>query len=284
MLIGLGMTDAFGASQRAWLDPAVDTKTHPDFDADIRAAKLAEQGKFQFLFLGDFPATVPQDNSFVGGMALEPIVASAVIAQAMSHIRIAATMATSWSIPYTLARQFKTLDVMSSGRMAWNAVTGVNPNIAQAFGVALGDSQARYEKAYEFTQMVQNLWASWGENALKIDKSAQIFADYRQVNAISQQGKHLQSVSALPIPPSKQGQPVIFHSSGSPNNIAYAGRYANVMIGEVWTIEQGQAIRNALRQTAIDNGRNPDEIKFIAGIMPLIGDTKREALDRHAFL
>lgn len=124
MLIGLGMTDAFGASQRAWLDPAVDTKTHPDFDADIRAAKLAEQDKFQFLFLGDFPATVPQDNSFVDGMALEPIVASAVIAQATSHIRIAATMATSWSIPYTLARQFKTLDVMSGGRMAWNAVTG----------------------------------------------------------------------------------------------------------------------------------------------------------------
>lgn len=76
---------------------------------------------------------------------------------------------------------------------------------------------------------------------------------------------------------------MIFHSGGSPNNIAYAGRYANVMIGEVWTIEQGQAIRNALRQSAIDNGRNPDEVKFIAGIMPLIADNKRDALDRHAF-
>nr|WP_244773174.1 NtaA/DmoA family FMN-dependent monooxygenase [Alysiella crassa]UOP06858.1 NtaA/DmoA family FMN-dependent monooxygenase [Alysiella crassa] len=283
MLIGLGMTGAFGANQRAWLDPSLDVKTHPDFDADIRAAQLAEQGKFQFLFLGDFPATVPQDNSVVGGMALEPIVASALIAQATSRIGIAATVATSWSIPYTLARQFKTLDVMSGGRMAWNAVTGANPQIAQAFGVMLGDSPSRYEKAYEFTEMVQNLWSSWGETALKTDKSAQIFADYNQVKTIAQKGKHLQSVGALPIPPSKQGQPVIFHSGGSPNNIAYAGRYANVMIGEVWTIEQGQAIRNGLRQSAIDNGRNPDDIKFIAGIMPLIADSKQEALDRHAF-
>ncbi|SSY71016.1 Putative monooxygenase moxC [Alysiella crassa] len=39
----------------------------------------------------------------------------------------------------------------------------------------------------------------------------------------------------------------------------------------------------ALRQSAIDNGRNPDDIKFIAGIMPLIADSKQEALDRHAF-
>lgn len=282
MLLGLGFTGAYGANAKAWISEGVNSDTYPDIKADIRYAQLAEKGKFQFLFVGDFPGAVPDDNSNVPSMTLEPIITSTAILQQTKRIGVASTVHTQWNIPYTVARQFKGIDLMSGGRIAWNAVTGSSPKVAEHFGVNLMDSKSRYESHYEFVEAVQHFWATWGEDALKANKDTGVFAEYRQVKPVYLSGKHIKANGALPIPPSPQGQPVIFHSGGSPNSIAFAGRYANAMIGEVWTIEQGIITRNALRQAAIDAGRDPDEIKFIAGLMPVVADSKRKAIDRHA--
>ncbi|MFC6292661.1 nitrilotriacetate monooxygenase [Macrococcus epidermidis] len=282
MLLGLGFTGTFGANGKAWMSEDVNVSTYPDIEADIRYAQMAEKGKFQFIFIGDFPGAVPNDNRDVPGMTLEPIITSTAILRATKHIGVANTVHTQWNTPYTVARQFKGLDLMSGGRIAWNAVTGSSPQVAENFGVTLMDRQARYESHYEFVDMVQHFWGTWGKDALKADKTRGVFADYNQVKKVYLNGRYHQANGALPMPPSPQGQPVIFHSGGSPASIAFAGRYANAMIGEVWTIEQGIETRNALRQAAIDAGRNPDEIKFIAGLMPVVADSKREALDRHA--
>lgn len=282
MLLGLGFTGAYGANAKAWKSEGVNSNTYPDIKADIRYAQLAEKGKFQFLFVGDFPGAVPDDNSHVPSMTLEPIITSTTILQQTKHIGVASTVHTQWNFPYTVARQFKGIDLMSGGRIAWNAVTGSSPKVAEHLGVNLMDSKSRYENHYEFVEAVQHFWATWGEEALKANKDTGVFAEYRQVKPVYLSGKHIKANGALPIPPSPQGQPLIFHSGGSPNSIAFAGRYANAMIGEVWTIEQGIATRNALRQAAIDAGREPDEIKFIAGLMPVVADSKREAIDRHA--
>lgn len=282
MLLGLGFTGAYGANAKAWKSEGVNVTTYPDINADIRYAQLAEKGKFQFLFVGDFPGAIPDDNREVPAMTLEPIITATAILQQTKHIGVASTVHTQWNNPFTLARQFKGIDLMSGGRIAWNAVTGSSPKVAENFGVKLMDSRSRYESHYEFVETVQHLWATWGKDALKADKETGIFADYSQVKPVHISGKYIQAIGALPIPPSPQGQPVIFHSGGSPNSIEFAGRYASVMIGEVWTREQGIATRNALRQVAIDAGRNPDEIKFIAGLMPVVANSKREAIDRHA--
>ncbi|WCT53807.1 NtaA/DmoA family FMN-dependent monooxygenase [Paenibacillus kyungheensis] len=282
MLLGLGFTGAYGANAKAWKSEGVTVTTYPDINADIRYAQLAEKCKFQFLFIGDFPGAIPDDNREVPAMTLEPIITATAILQQTKHIGVASTVHTQWNNPFTLARQFKGIDLMSGGRIAWNAVTGSSPKVAENFGVKLMDSRSRYESHYEFVETVQHLWATWGKDALKADKETGIFADYSQVKPVHISGKYIQAIGALPIPPSPQGQPVIFHSGGSPNSIEFAGRYASVMIGEVWTREQGIATRNALRQVAIDAGRNPDEIKFIAGLMPVVANSKREAIDRHA--
>lgn len=282
MLLGMGFLGSFGASAKAWQE--TDTRTYPDFAADVRYAQLAERGKFHFLFLGDFPGLVPQHDSEVPMMTLEPIVSGTNILAQTRHIGVVATVHTQWNYPFTVARQFKAMDLMSGGRMAWNAVTGSSAQVADCFGVTLMQGESRHEKHQEFVQIVQNLWACWGENALEANRDTGVFADYSQVKPVFLQGKYLKVSGTLPLPPSSQGQPVVFHAGGSPNSIEFAGRYANVMIGEVWTIEQGRATRDALRQAAMDNGRDPDEVKFIAGIMPTIADSKREALDRHASL
>ncbi|MGT2800343.1 NtaA/DmoA family FMN-dependent monooxygenase [Streptococcus marmotae] len=282
MMLGLASFGATGLNFRSWMDPVAKLESYPDITVDIKAAQLAEKGKFQFMFFGDFPGTKAANNGDMQSMGLDPLLIATLIANHTSHIGFGITRATSWSNPYELARQFKTLDALSQGRVAWNAVTGANGVSANAYGIDLAHSFDRYSKANEFTELVQTLWASWGKDALKLGHSTKEFADYAQVKSINFKGQYVKSSGSLPIPPSQQGQPVIFHSGGSENSIAFAGKYADVFVGEVWTIEQGQAIRQALRQAAVANGRQPDDIKFIAGVMPLLGDTKKEALERHA--
>ncbi|WP_156019733.1 NtaA/DmoA family FMN-dependent monooxygenase [Streptococcus ruminantium] len=282
MMIGLAMFGTAGLNFKSWADPEVKLSDYPDISVDIKAAQLAEKGKFQFMFFGDFPGIKASDNGDMQSMGMDPLLIASIVSSHTKRIGMGVTRATSWSNPYELARQFKTLDAVSKGRAAWNAVTGANGVSAQAHGVTISPSFDRYGKAYEFTEAVQTLWSTWGKDALKLNRQTKEFADYAQVKTAAIRGDYVQLTGTLPIPPSKQGQPVIFHSGGSENSIAYAGKYANVFIGEVWTIEQGKAMRDALRQAAMDNGRHPDEIKFIAGLMPMVADNKKAALERHA--
>lgn len=94
-------------------------------------------------------------------MTLNPLLTITAMARETSHIGLATTASTSWNLPYNLARQLKTLDVMSGGRIGWNAVTGSSPEAAANFGETLQDSATRYERLHEFVQIVQALWGSW---------------------------------------------------------------------------------------------------------------------------
>ena len=78
-----------------------------------------------------------------------------------------------------------------------------------------------------------------------------------------------------PSHPSEQGQPVIFSAGGGGNGAELAGRYASGVIGAVFTIEDARNQREALREAARRAGREPDEVKFFAGVMPAIAATKR---------
>lgn len=282
MKLGLAMFGAAGLNFKSWLDPEVHLEDYPDISVDVKAAQLAEKGKFQFMFFGDFPGTKAVADADMQTMGLDPLLIATVIASQTKHIGLGITRATSWNKPYEVARQFKTLDAISKGRVAWNAVTGANGVSANAYGVSLPSSFDRYGKAAEFVEAVQALWATWEEDALKLDHDNQIFADYDKVKSVSINGNYIETSGTLPIPPSKQGQPPIFHSGGSSNSIAFAGKEADVYVGEVWTIEQGQAMRQVLSQAAVENGRQPGSVAFIAGVMPLIGDSKKDALERHA--
>ena len=282
MKLGLAMFGAAGLNFKSWAAQEVRLQDYPDISVDVKAAQLAEKGKFQFMFFGDFPGTKAAANADMQTMGLDPLLIATVIASQTKHIGMGITRATSWNNPYEVARQFKTLDAISKGRVAWNAVTGANGVSANAYGVHLPSSFDRYGKAEEFTQAVQALWATWEEDALKLDHEKQIFADYDKVKSVTVKGQYVETSGTLPIPPSKQGQPPIFHSGGSGNSVAFAGQHADVYVGEVWTIEQGKAMRQELSQAAVKNGRQPGSVAFIAGVMPLIGDSKKDALERHA--
>ncbi|MFA9493096.1 hypothetical protein [Streptococcus sp. E17BB] len=95
MMIGLAMFGAAGLHFRSWLDPEVKLSEYPDLSVDIQAAQLAEKGKFQFMFFGDFPGTKAAHNSDMQTMGLDPLLIASIIGSQISRIGLGITRATS---------------------------------------------------------------------------------------------------------------------------------------------------------------------------------------------
>lgn len=284
MILGMHLGNGYGSQGAAWRFPGVDPANYVSFDAQVRYAQAAERGKFAFLFLPDFPGLQGDLASESPQITLEPMLTLAAIARETERIGLVATGSTTFNEPFNIARQFKALDVMSHGRAGWNAVTTSDPGAAANYGQTIAPRPERYQRAHETIQIAQALWGSWQRDAWLQATAAGRFADPEKIQPINLRGQHVASRGPLPIPPSEQGQPVIFSAGGGPNGVELAGRYASGVIGAAFTIEDARSQRDAVRDAARRAGRDPDEVKFFAGVMPAIGPTKRAALDRRVML
>lgn len=280
MIIGMQLGNGYGSQPGAWRMPGVDSTSYASFDAKVRHAQAAERGKLQFLFLPDGPSVVADIENEPPHFNLDVMLTLAAVARETNRIGLVATGSTTFNEPYNLARQFKALDVMSHGRAGWNAVTSSGEDVAANYGKRLPSSPDRYGRAFETIQLVQALWGSWGREAWTHDQATGRFADASQIAPINMGGKFVASRGPLYIPPSEQGQPVVFHAGGSPNAHAVAGRHANALIGAAFTIQDARAQRDALRNAAEAAGRDPDEVKYFAGLMTTITGDRRSGLDR----
>lgn len=265
----------------AWRMPGVDAESYTSFDARVKQAQAAERGKFQFIFLPDGPGAVITDIATEApAFNLDVMMTLAAVARETQYIGLVATGSTTFNEPFNLARQFKALDIMSHGRAGWNAITSSGNDVAANYGTTIPSGKDRYDRAHEAIQLIQSLWGSWGEEAWIHNQESGQFANKDQILPVNLQGKFVGSRGPLYIPPSEQGQPIIFHAGGSPNAHELAGRFANVVIGAAFTIEDARAQRNAFRAAAKSFGRDPDEIKYIPGLMTTIAKDRRTALDR----
>lgn len=281
MIIGLHLGNGYGSQPGAWRMPGVNAKNYTSFDARVEQAQAAERGKLQFIFLPDGPGAIITDiETESPSFNLDVMLTLAAVARETEYIGLVATGSTTFNEPFNLARQFKALDIMSHGRAGWNAITSSGEDVAANYGKKIPSSEDRYGRAHEVVQLVQSLWGSWRKEAWVHDKESGHFAKKDQILPINLQGKFVGSRGPLYIPPSEQGQPIIFHAGGSPNAYELAGRFASAVIGAAFTIEDARAQRDAFREAASRYGRDPNEIKYIPGLMTTIAKDRRTALDR----
>src|SRR3954463_4869973 len=107
-----------------WSDPQSGSQT--DFASFVHLAQVAERGKFDFFFLAEGLRLREHrgeifDLDVVGRP--DSLTVLAALAAVTERIGLAATLTPPLKEPYELARQFATLDHLSNGRAAWNAVT-----------------------------------------------------------------------------------------------------------------------------------------------------------------
>lgn len=280
MKIVLQMVSGYGGEFKTWRLPKAKADAYSDMDLYVELAQLAEKGKVHALFMADTPALVNDLETNTPMHSMDPLIAMTSVARATSHIGLVGTFSTTFNEPYNLARHLKALDVISHGRVGWNAVTTSTPQTAANFGTHIANRAERYERAHEMIEAVQSLWGSWGENAYKHDKETGQFADSSQIKPVHYQGQHLSTMGPLPIPPSEQGQPAIFQAGPSGEGIRLAGRFASGVYANPFTVEESREYREILRQSAVDHGRSADDINIFTGFMFTIADTREEALAR----
>ncbi len=163
-----------GMHAGGWRHPDAGPVRPSDLGFYRELAQKAEAAKLDMLFVAD---KLGLDDLYGGGTAAtvsrranarpEPVTLIAALAGATSRIGLGATASTSYTEPYHVARMFATIDHLSGGRAAWNAVTSVSDSEARNFGRdAHLDHATRYERADEFIDVVRKLWDSWEEGAI----------------------------------------------------------------------------------------------------------------------
>jgi alkanesulfonate monooxygenase SsuD/methylene tetrahydromethanopterin reductase-like flavin-dependent oxidoreductase (luciferase family) len=179
--------------ENAWHRPC----TYTNMDSYVERAKLAEQGKFQMMFIADSPALTVNSGPQTPIFPMDPMLALMAVARETTHIGLVATLSTTFNYPYNIARQFKALDVISHGRVGWNAVTTSDLYMAANFDAQIAERKERYDKAHESIQIVQSLWGSWEADTWSLDVAGGEFADMDKIQPINFQGRYYASRGPL---------------------------------------------------------------------------------------
>jgi FMN-dependent oxidoreductase (nitrilotriacetate monooxygenase family) len=215
----------------------------------------------------------------------DPVPLATMVAAATSRIGVVPTMSTlSWP-PFMLARAAATIDHISGGRFGWNIVTSGEDLAAQNFGMdKLPPRETRYTIADEYMEVVNRLFDSWAADAVVRDRARGVYADHTKVNPINFEGEFFKVRGPLNTAPSPQGRPTYVQAGGSPRGRDFAAKHADSIIATANEISGMKDCRDDVRGRAEKLGRDPDEIKILYLVYPILGETREEARNKHARL
>ncbi len=263
----------------AWRLPEVPPHSTNTLENALELAFLAEKGLFDAFFLADRGSAGPLGGWEYGPVgSFEPIGLAGAIAARTDRLGIVMTASTTYTEPYTLARQFLSLDHLSGGRVGWNIVTSYSPDTLRNYGLTAHiDHDARYDRATESLQVVRELWRSWDEDAVVWDADAGIWALPDGVRPIDHHGKYFSVLGPIDYPRSPQGEPVRVQAGSSPRGIRFAAENAEVVFTAQTTLELARRFTTDFRAQVAAAGRSQDEVLVTPGFAFVIGSSDAEA-------
>jgi N-acetyl-S-(2-succino)cysteine monooxygenase len=258
--------------------------SHMELPVMQEIARIAERGKFDLLFISDSVVMDPTDHpSFL--CRFEPTTLITILSACTTHVGLGATVSTSFSEPFNVARIFGSIDHISGGRAAWNVVTSSNPKAALNFNRDEHlDHELRYERANEFVDVVRGLWDCWDDGAIVADKATGRYIDADRVRPLNHRGRFFQVRGPVNMARCPQGHPVIIQAGGSPSGLELAARTADVVFSVVQELEAAKIAYSDLKGRMAKYGRSPDDLAVLPGVMPIIGATDAEAREKLAKL
>jgi FMN-dependent oxidoreductase (nitrilotriacetate monooxygenase family) len=273
-----------GHHEASWRLPGSDPYANLSLAAHQRLARIAEDAKFDSVFLADSPVLWSDPGRRPSGK-LEPTVLLAALATTTTRIGLIATASTSYNEPYNLARRFASLDHLSGGRAGWNIVTTAGDAAARNFGLADQPlHRTRYERADEFLDIATKLWDSWTDDAIVADKQQGVHARGDRVRRIDHRGAFFRVEGPLNVPRSPQAYPLLVQAGSSADGKEFAARWAEAVFTAQPTLAESQAFYADLKRRVVAAGRDPDHVVILPGIVPVIGDTEAEARELDAEL
>lgn len=266
-----------GHHEGAWRHPGANPKALTDLQLYVDAARIAEAAKFDAVFLAD-GLVGPDSGQMASSGQLEPLLLLAALAQHTERIGLIGTASTTYSLPYTLARQFATLDHLSKGRAGWNIVTSWLPRAGENYGLQQNVEHAeRYRIAEEFVAAVDALWRSFPGAAVVDDAASGQYLDIGQVRPVNYAGTHIRTRGPLNVPGSPQGRPVLVQAGQSDTGRAFAAQWAEAIFTAHGSKESAQGFYADIKGQAKALGRRAEDIVILPGISAAIGSTEYEA-------
>lgn len=278
------MLNGPGGHMNAWRSEDVPEDASINFDFLKSVSKKAEDAAFSFLFVAD--GLYINDKSIPHFLSrFEPLTLLAALAPITSKIGLVGTVSTSYSEPYTIARQLMSIDHVSGGRAGWNVVTSPLEGSAKNFSKDKHPEHSlRYDIADEHLQVVQGLWDSYEDDAFTRDKESGQYFDKEKMHELNFQGDFFNIAGPLNIERSPQGQPIIFQAGASPKGSRFAARHADAVFTNASTLEHAKETYRDLKQKAIDSGRKPEDIKVFPTLQPIVGKDQEEVRSRYEYL
>jgi len=274
MIYGLGSHIA------AWRLPESDplAVTRLSYWCDL--AQICEASGMDAIFLGDVLALQQEDPYQVAG-ALDPLIILSAIACTTTSIGLIGTASTTFDHPYHIARRFASLDHISNGRAGWNIVTTSTLPEAKNFGRdVLAPHEERYARAQDVLHATIALWNSWKPGARIVDKEKGLYLDPEAIGKINYIGSYIRSIGPLNVPCPPQGRPILAQGGISETGRDFASRYADISFTVQSDLEDCRCFYADIKQRAQNAGRNSDHFLVFPGIVPVIGKTKADALER----
>lgn len=270
------MLQGAGSHMNAWKHPGGPADASVNLDFFISSAQKAEAAGIAFAFVADGlyinEKSIPHFlNRF------EPISILSALAAVTTKIGLAGTISSSYSDPFTVARQFASLDLISGGRAGWNVVTTPLEGSAKNYSRAHPEHALRYEIADEYLAVTQGLWDSWDDDAFVRDRESGQFFDRDKLHTLDHKGRFFQVAGPLNIQRSPQGQPVIFQAGSSDAGIGLAGKYADAVFTHSPSLEDTRAFLKQVKASAVAQGRQAGDVKIFPGIGPVVAATEAEA-------
>jgi FMN-dependent oxidoreductase (nitrilotriacetate monooxygenase family) len=266
-----------GHHEASWRHPAASPLPLTDIRYYQDVARRAEAGLFDSIFLADQLA-LDGDAAHSGRTWLEPITVLAALAGVTERIGLIATASTTYTEPFNLARQFASLDHISSGRIGWNIVTSWLAPAARNYGGSGQVSHAeRYARGEEFMQVVKALWDSWADDAVLDDRASGQYARPDRIRPINHQGTYYKVAGPLNMPRCPQGRPVFVQAGSSETGRRFAARHAEAVFTAQMEKATAQEFYADLKALAAEEGRPADQALILPGLSPLIASTEAEA-------
>jgi FMN-dependent oxidoreductase (nitrilotriacetate monooxygenase family) len=241
----------------------------PDLYLDL--ARLLEHGKFDAGFFADVAGT-PMfhgkiDSTVEWGVAWprhDPLPLAIAMAGVTEHLGVLTTMSMTYHHPFNVARLYASIDHVTRGRIAYNAVVSGFPQEAQNFGYeTTPDHEWRYRRAEEFLSVLDKLWNSVDPDAMLWDRETGRVADPAKVRRIDHEGEHFKVMGPLPVAPMPQGRPIQVQAGQSPSGIKLAGRWADFQFATAGDFKGMSAHRAKLDAAAVAAGRDKRDVGIL---------------------
>jgi FMN-dependent oxidoreductase (nitrilotriacetate monooxygenase family) len=272
------VTEGIGYNYMGWRHPDMPANASENIDYYVKQAKLAEKGKFDALVLFDVshvgPGNIPHYLSMFEGVSI-----MSALSMVTTHIGLSATIATSYADPFTVARQIASLDKISNGRAAWNAITSNPGGLANYSRTHLSKADL-YPMQKEFIEIVEGLWDSYEDNAFIRDKARGIFFDPQKMHPLNYRGKYFSVDGPLNISPSIQGRPVIFQAGTSSDLMNIAAKHADGSLTLGDDLESAKIFSKEIKRRVVLEGRLPEDYLIMPMQTPLVGRTEKEAEEK----